>query len=332
VPQREALYWEPDEDRVLCRLCPWHCRLAEGKVGRCGVRTHEAGSLVTSNYAEVTSLALDPIEKKPLYHFHPGASILSLGTFGCNLSCSFCQNWQISQQRPATQELLPEQAVALAQEAVAQGNIGLAYTYNEPFIWYEYLHDTAPLIREAGLLNVLVTNGVVEPEPLDALLPYIDAMNVDIKSMRETFYLKHCKGQGLPARRTVELAWGRTHVEITNLLIPGENDSWEDIRALVDWAASVSPSLPLHFSAYHPDYQFAAPATPRETLREAWEMAREKLEHVYVGNVMIDGATDTYCPNCGDRMVARRNYSVGTSGMDSKGRCAACGAEANLRV
>lgn len=332
MPEREALYYSVEGERADCVLCPWHCHINPGKVGRCSVRRNTQGVLHTLNWAEVTSAALDPIEKKPLYHFHPGSTILSVGTFGCNLSCGFCQNWQISQERPATQVILPEQAVALADERRRDGNIGLAYTYNEPFIWYEYLRDTAPLIKQAGMYNVLVTNGIVEREPLEELLPYIDAMNVDIKSMSEQFYLQQCKGQALPARQTVERAFGRVHVEITNLLIPGHNDSDDDLKALVDWAAGVSPALPVHFSAYHPDYQFGAPATLPQTLLRAYELAKEKLKFVYVGNLRLNVGTDTECPNCGRLLVSRRDYHGKVVGLDSEGRCGGCGADVNIRL
>ncbi len=332
MPDREAMYYSVEGERTDCLLCPWHCHINPGKTGRCGPRINEDGVLHTMNYGEVTSAGMDPIEKKPLYHFHPGSSILSLGTFGCNLSCGFCQNWQISQQRPPTQVILPQDAVRLAQQHVPDGNIGLAYTYNEPFIWYEYLRETAPLIKEAGLHNVLVTNGIVEAEPLEELLPFIDAMNVDIKSMSEKFYLKHCKGQALPARQTVERAFGRCHVEITNLIIPGENDSIEDLQALVDWAASVSPDLVLHFSAYHPDYEFEAPPTPPQVLVQAYAMAKKKLRYVYVGNVNMPGTTDTECPECGRLLVSRRGFGARIVGLNAEGRCAGCGSEVNIRL
>lgn len=332
MPEREALFYDVEGERTDCCLCPWHCHITPGRSGRCAVRRNVGGRLITLNYAEVTSVALDPIEKKPLYHFHPGSQILSVGTFGCNLKCGFCQNWQISQDRPPTRQLLPADAVRLARQYAAAGNIGLAYTYNEPFIWYEYLRETAPLIRAAGLCNVLVTNGIVEAEPLAELLPFIDAMNVDIKSMRERFYYEHCQGQALPARQTVERAFGRTHVEITNLIIPGENDSDEELQALVDWAASVSPELPVHFSAYHPDYQFASPPTPPATLQRAVELARQQLEFVYAGNVRLEGASDTLCPQCGATLVIRRGMTGVVAGLNEEGRCAACGAGANVRV
>lgn len=332
MPEREAMFYEVEGERTDCKLCPWHCHIKPGNVGRCNVRKNVDGRLQTLNFAEVTSMALDPIEKKPLYHFHPGSQILSLGTFGCNLRCAFCQNWQISQERPPTRTLMPEAALELARKYAPEGNIGIAYTYNEPFIWYEYVRETAPLIKAAGLHNVLVTNGIVEREPLEELLPYIDAMNVDIKSMSEKFYLEVCKGQALPARQTVERAFGKTHVEITNLIIPGENDSEDELRSLVDWAASVSAELPMHFSAYHPDYQFGAPPTPPATLKLAFELAKEKLKYVYVGNLRLEGATDTMCAQCGERLITRQGMSANVVGLDEEGRCVACGSGANIRL
>jgi pyruvate formate lyase activating enzyme len=327
VPEREACYYYSGEGLVECLLCPWHCRLRPGQSGQCGVRVNRDGVLYTLNYGEVTALALDPIEKKPLYHFRPGTQILSLGTFGCNLHCRFCQNWQISQNRPLARTLTPSEAVQLAVDARSQGNIGLAYTYNEPFIWFEYLREVMPLARSAGLVNVLVTNGLVEKEPLGELLPCLDAVNVDIKAMSERFYREQCQGQGLPARQTVERLWGQCAVEITNLLIPGLNDSIEEIQALVDWAAGVSPYLPVHFSAYHPDYQCDSPATPAETLQRAVAIARQKLAYVYAGNAWVAGARDTNCPECGQIVVKRQGMNGDPVGLTAEGRCQGCGAD-----
>ncbi len=324
----ECLYYEKNGDRIDCKLCPFGCRIAAGKTGRCKVRKHEDGRLVSLNYGRVTAANLDPIEKKPLYHFHPGELILSVGTFGCNLTCAFCQNWNISQQKPPTQELLPQAAADIADAQRADGNIGIAYTYNEPLIWYEYVLETAKLVHERGMLNVLVTNGIVEPEPLEELLPFIDAMNVDIKSIQPDFYRRLCGGDGQAARRTVETAWGRCAVEITNLVIPGENDSDEDLIGLFDWAASVSPRLPVHLSRYHPQYKMTNPATPEGTLRRAYELARERLDFVYVGNMHINGTTDTVCPKCGETAVERNGFTARALTRD--GNCPSCGEDLGI--
>jgi pyruvate formate lyase activating enzyme len=321
---REALYWEAVEGGgVRCLLCPHGCRLAEGRVGLCRVRKNVAGTLRTLNYARVSSANLDPIEKKPLFHFHPGSLIYSLGTIGCNLSCAFCQNWSISQGDVPTQFVEPQQAVSVA--AGHKGNIGIAYTYNEPFIWYEFVLETAVLAREAGLTNVLVTNGYVSEDPLRELLPHIDAMNVDIKAMGERFYRELCGGRPEHPRRTAEIAKeAGCHVEVTNLVIPNWNDAEDDIRHLVDWVAQLGPDVPLHFSRYHPDYKLTEPATPTATLTKARELALEKLDYVYIGNVWSPGGEDTVCPRCGKVVVARSGFSVAQVSVKD-GRCPSCG-------
>jgi len=330
--QRAASWWEAEGEHVHCLLCPQDCRIAAGRLGRCRVRQNDQGTLRTINYAQVTSAGLDPIEKKPLYHFHPGSEVLSLGTFGCNLGCLFCQNFTISQGQPPAQQLSPEDAVRTAVEAKARGNIGLAYTYSEPIVWYEYVRDTAELARAAGLVNVLVTNGLIMPEPLEELLPLVDAMNVDIKSMSDAFYQNLCgMRSGEMARRTVAAAWGRCHVEITNLVVTAANDSDDDFRALTDWAASVSPDLPLHISRYRPMYKHTAEPTPIERMERAVAIAREQLNFVYAGNVTLDGGSDTLCPDCGEVAVGRSGYRT-VSHVTDAGSCAACGRGLNVAL
>ena len=327
--EKECMFYDPPSDgRIHCRLCPHECRIADGKTGICRVRQHREGVLYALTYSQVTSVNLDPIEKKPLYHFYPGSVILSLGTLGCNLACDFCQNWEISQETAPTRTLTPQQALEMAKRERA--NIGIAFTYNEPFIWYEYVHDTARLVHEAGLKNVLVTNGYVNEEPLRTLLPFIDAMNIDVKSYNEDFYRTLCKGKAAPVRRTVEI----THaagclVELTNLVIPGYNDSEDDIRALVDWVAGVDPAIPMHFSRYHPAYKLTAPATPVATLEMAYRIAKEKLQYIYLGNVMVAGGEDTECPNCGATVVSRRGFTAQVAGLTG-GKCTHCGADINI--
>lgn len=328
----ECRWWEPGEAAAACHLCPWQCHIKLGQVGVCGVRRNDSGVLHSLNYGRITSLSLDPIEKKPLYHFYPGRPILSVGTFGCNLSCSFCQNWQISKEEPPTRYMNPGEAARVAaQYRQTQGNLGLAYTYNEPFIWYEYVQDTARLIREAGMKNVLVTNGVVEEGPLRELLPLVDAMNVDIKFWSKDHYRKLCEGPGWQARATVEVAHEACHVELTVLIIPGYNDSREELTSIFSWAASVDPALPLHLSRYHPAYRLQAPATPPETLRWAYELAREYMQHVYVGNLDLPGTSDTNCAACGALLVRRSGFAADPAGLDGEGRCSTCGVSAHIQ-
>lgn len=281
---KEALYWDKVDDKVHCHLCPHECIIANGKVGICGVRKHIDGKLYSLVYGETTSIALDPVEKKPLYHYHAGEYILSLGTKGCNFKCPFCQNWTISQDMDAPTEKITSERVI--KEAKKRKSFGIAYTYNEPFIWYEFVLDTAKLAKKEGLENVLVTNGYVNPKPLEDMLPYIDAMNIDLKSMDEEFYRKACGGRLEPVLYVIKRSAKACHVELTNLIIPGLNDSDEDFTRLVDWIYdNVGPEVPLHFSRYFQCYKLAKPTTPLDTLERAYQIAKKKLKYVYLGNV-----------------------------------------------
>ena len=282
-----AMFFEKIEDsKVHCSLCPHNCVIKPGSLGVCRARKNIDGELYSLNYARIASVSLDPIEKKPLYRFHPGTIIMSAGTFGCNLKCSFCQNWSIAHKDPETIEVLPETLAAKALETVKDGNIGIAYTYNEPSIWFEYVYDTARLAREKGLYNVLVTNGFISREPLELLLPFIDAMNIDVKAFTASFYEGICKGTLKNVLETVEAAAGRCHVELTTLVIPGLNDSMEEIEQLSEWIAGISPEIPLHLSRFFPNYKMNdRPPTPVVTLEKARETALRKLKYVYIGNV-----------------------------------------------
>lgn len=282
---KEALYYGKGEGAVAhCRLCPQFCRLKEGAKGFCGVRINHGGNLYTLNYGRAASVALDPIEKKPLYHFHPGEMILSVGTVGCNLSCLFCQNWSISQEVQTPTESITVEA--LVENARRLDSFGVAYTYNEPFIWYEFVLEAVQAVRRAGLKNVLVTNGFVNPEPLAELLPHIDAANIDIKSIRDDFYKKVCSGRVEPVLETIKTMAGSCHIELTNLLIPTLNDSPEDISDLVEWiVANIGADVPLHFSRYFPCYKMTIPPTSPKKLFEARAIAEKKLKHVHLGNV-----------------------------------------------
>lgn len=232
-------YEKTDNDIVKCLLCPHGCKLAPDATGLCRARKNVAGDLYSLNYERLASVALDPIEKKPLRHFHPGKRILSVGTFGCNFKCSYCQNWSISQKDIRTELVKSSELADLALKYVDGGNIGVAYTYNEPSIWYEYVLESAELVRKRGLANVLVTNGFINSEPLSQLLPYIDAMNIDVKAFNGEFYDRYCKGSLDTVMETVEQAVGSCHVEITTLIIPGLNDSTDEIGKLAKWLSSL---------------------------------------------------------------------------------------------
>lgn len=329
----EAMFWHKKENGlVFCELCPKGCSIRDGHKGFCRVRQNRGDILYTLNYGKVSSYALDPMEKKPLYHFYPGSLILSLGTVGCNLRCGFCQNWQIAHGDPQTLKLLPKEAVDLALEQRDKGQpcVGIAYTYSEPFMWYEYVYDTARLARAAGLRNVLVTNGYVREEPLKKILPYIDAMNIDVKGFTDKYYKDNCVGHLEPVIRTVEIARQQCHVEITTLLVPGLNDSPEEIKELVDWVAGLNPDIPVHFSRYFPNYKFDLPPTPAETMHRAYETAREKLNHVFLGNLGETATQNTYCPRCGELMIKRGGYQTLVVGLEGQG-CRECGQIIKIR-
>lgn len=295
----EAMYYDKlEEGKVRCLLCPHGCIIRPGHTGICGVRYNREGTLVAESYGQIMALALDPIEKKPLARFYPGSFILSCGSYGCNFRCSFCQNHAISMyrirdaysgsdvtgRRPV--HIPPENLAEKALELAADSNIGVAYTYNEPFISYEYVYDCSRLVHENGLKNVLVTNGYVSPKPLKELLPYIDAMNIDLKSFRDDFYRKICGGCLEPVKSTIETAAGLCHVEITTLIIPGLNDSAEEMEELSSWLSSVSPEIPLHITRFFPNYKMQdRPPTPPETIYSLVRIARKHLKYVYTGNI-----------------------------------------------
>ncbi len=295
---REASFYEVKQDgRVACLLCPKGCTMQEGQSGACRVRRNIEGRLIGENYGRCTSCSLDPIEKKPLFHFFPGSKIMSIGTYGCNMNCRYCQNWTLSQTEPPATMLTVQEAVELAKNSEAEGNIGLAYTYSEPTVWYEFVSDTAAAIKEAGMKNVVVTNGFINPEPLHEWFGLIDALNIDVKAFSEEFYRRICGAELAPVLRTVEAAARHCHVEVTTLLVPGLNDDPAEIEALSRWLAEINPSIPLHLTRYHPAYKSSAPQTPLERLHAARETARKFLRHVYIGNV-AEMDNDIICPSC----------------------------------
>jgi pyruvate formate lyase activating enzyme len=273
---------------IRCEICPHGCAIEDGYIGFCGARRNIGGKITCINYGKVTSLALDPIEKKPLRRYMPGSSILSVGSFGCNLKCPFCQNCEISMADGNTaiaRYFSPGLLVNKALEMQSKGNIGIAYTYNEPLIGYEFVFDCARLANNKGLKNVLVTNGYVCEKPLLSLLPFIDAMNIDLKGFTEAFY-KKLSGGLETVKQTISIAARSCHVEVTTLIIPDENDSGDEMDALSKWLSSVSPEIPLHLSRFFPRYKYTDKApTPAETLYKLRDIAKRHLKYVYLGNI-----------------------------------------------
>jgi len=286
MSQRTAEYWETlEKNSVKCLLCPHLCMITESRTGRCGARTNRDGRLFADSYGCVTSIALDPIEKKPLYQFHPGKKIVSIGSYGCNLRCLFCQNSSISIEYKDTkfERFTPELVAEVAEMAVQDGNIGVAYTYNEPLIGYEFVKDCALLIRKAGLVNVLVTNGYINKEPLLELLPLIDAINVDIKGYNERTYNK-VGGTLEPVKDFIKTANNFCHLEVTTLVIPGENEN--EVENIAKWLSELDKSIPYHLSRFFPRYKYSDDVpTPSEIMYSSYEAAGKYLDNVYLGNM-----------------------------------------------
>ena len=322
-------YSHTEGERIVCDICPVHCKLAEGQAGICRGRAVIDGQLVATNYGRIVSFNLDPIEKKPLYHFLPGSQIASAGPNGCNLRCKWCQNCEISQFDAPTRFVPPE---TLAERAMGHGSVGLAYTYAEPMIWFETIRDTAPLVRERGGVNVLVTNGYIEEEPLEELLPLIDAANVDLKFADPRLYQTGSGARLDVVQRTIErLVKAGVHVEITHLLVTGMSDNEQGVKQISEWIASIDKDIPLHLSRYFPRHLAKEPPTLLEFMERAWDLARNSLRYVYLGNISSGQGADTICPSCGATAVRRSGWSVDTSGLRSDGSCASCGRALPIR-
>ncbi len=275
-------------ENAVCPVCPHHCNLQEGSIGRCRARINQSGKVVSSNYGKLTSIALDPIEKKPLAFFHPGSKVLSIGSFGCNMACPFCQNYDIAyageNHFTELRTYTPERLTEIALDTVSEGNIGIAYTYNEALVGYEFVRDTAKLISEVGLLNVLVTNGNACIDILDEILPYIDAMNIDLKCFTEEGY-KSLGGNFETVKAFIEEAHTDSHIEITSLIVPGLNDSLDDMEEEAKWIASIDPDIPLHITRYFPRFKYREAPTDIGLMNELKGIADKHLSRVLLGNV-----------------------------------------------
>jgi len=327
-----ARYWHPvADDRLECVLCPRHCRLRDGQSGLCFVRQRRGNGIVLAAYGLTSGACADPIEKKPLYHFHPGSRVLSFGTVGCNLTCSFCQNADISKARDARRLSLAARSEDIAQAAKDHRCAGVAYTYNEPLVSFEYTVDTAAACRAAGLFNVAVTAGYVEAEPRREFFAAMDAANVDLKGFSERFYRTLCSANLKPVLDTLEYLARETSVwlEVTTLLIPGENDSEGEIDAMTAWMADrLGPDVPLHFSAFHPAWRLTnKPSTSPDVLARAHAIAKNNgLHHVYVGNVRDPQRSATWCAACGTLLVERDGFATSLRRLTKNGECDQCGA------
>ena len=337
---REAmLYSQIDGSRVACRTCQWHCRINPGHTGVCGMYRNEGGKLYNLNYGKVSSLAVDPIEKKPLFHFHPASPCFSLGTLGCNFHCLHCQNWEISTAEndkltTYCRDVSPDKAVELALNS---GCEGIAWTYNEPTIWFEYTYDSARLAKEKGLYTVYVTNGYATKEALDTIGPYLDAWRVDIKGFTDKFYKEI---SGVPRWREILENTSRArhkwnmHVEVVTNIIPTMNDDDDQIKAIAEWiVAELGTLTPWHITRFQPHHKLRhLPSTPVATIDKAIEIGHTAgLKFVYAGNVPGHRNESTYCYQCGSVAIRRYGYNTDTSGLNGS-LCRTCGADLNIRI
>lgn len=322
------LYKKKKDNKVSCFLCSHHCLISDGKFGVCGVRENRKGVLYTHAYGELIARSIDPIEKKPLYHFLPGSKSFSVAAIGCNFQCGFCQNWQISQVNEAktlgltSEEVKPEDVVKQAKES---GTESLSYTYTEPTIFFEYAYEISQLAKKEGLFNVFVTNGYMTEETIQTIHPYLDAANIDLKSFREDYYRKICKGRLAPVLKSIELMkklniW----VEVTTLLVPGQNDSEEELEKIANFIAGLDTSIPWHISRFYPQYKMEdSESTPMEILNKAYDIGKNAgLRYVYIGNV--GKGNNTYCYQCHRLLIERYGFSIEAYQI-REGRCPQCG-------
>ncbi len=331
--RKEAYLAKPlSGDTVQCQVCEHFCAVKPDEAGKCGVRRNVDGTLYLVVYGEAIAVHVDPIEKKPLFHFMPGDDILSIGTYGCNFRCPFCQNWQMSQARDFDdhRDYLGQPAMPqLLVDTCLKNSIPMiAYTYNEPTVFFDYTYDTGKLAHENGIKNVYVSNGYMSQAALDMIEPYLDGINVDLKAFTDEFYREQCQARLEPVKRNIVHMARETDiwVEVTTLLIPGLNDSDEELRAMAAWLAEVDPEMPWHVTAFHPDYQMQdLPRTAQRDLARAYEIGKEAgLHYVYVGNVMDADRESTYCPQCGEKLIQRHWYSVRALWRE-RGVCPKCG-------
>lgn len=328
----EAKYYTSENGTVRCSLCPHRCTIAEGKSGICRTRKNVEGKLLAISYGVVSALALDPIEKKPLFHYYPGSKILSLGSVGCNLKCQFCQNHAIAQALEFdfarySQNVTADSILKRAKETVGEGNIGVAYTYNEPTVGIEFMLEVAGKVKAKGLKNVMVSNGFIESEPLHELLSVMDAFNIDLKSSTDEFYRSTLGGCIEPVLSTLsEIDKAGKHLEITYLVVPNGNDDRKQFRETCRWIAShLSPKTVLHVTRYFPNYHFNSPPTSLSSVLDLYGIAKEHLSHVYLGNTGMSEYSNTYCYDCGKLMVERRGFQINLTGLSKGGCCTACG-------
>ncbi len=333
--QTEALFFETlRRQEVRCLLCPHYCVMSDMQWGICGVRQNRSGVLLSNVFGKISAVRLDPVEKKPLYHFFPGSKILSFGSFGCNLACIFCQNSSISQIAGSKiknfETFTPEQAVALCFSE--EESIGIAFTYNEPTVWFEFMLKTATLAKEKGLFTAMITNGFINRKPLEQLIPVIDAFNVDLKSFDAEFYRTNTSSVINPVLKNLNyLAENKKHIEITNLVIPDLNDEEMKFEEMTRWIAeNTGKETPFHISKYFPNYKLTKPPTSELKLLRLRDIAKKYLDFVYLGNSTSNSGQNTYCSACGSILIERKGYQIWYRNIDNQNLCTHCGHQLKL--
>jgi len=326
---KEALFYTKlNENQVECVLCPHNCIINEGNTGSCKVRKNINGVLISENYGKISGYHLDPIEKKPLYHFYPGKFVLSVGSFGCNMHCKFCQNYEISQYGANISRSLELSPDSILNDALRKkDNIGIAYTYNEPLVFYEYMRDLALLTKQYKLKNVMVSNGYFNMEPLDKLFVFIDAFSIDLKAFTNEFYKKYTFSEIDAIKESlIKIRKSGKHLEITNLVITELNDDSLIFKKMIEWIKNeLGKETILHLSRYFPRYKMKLPPTPEKKLEEFYEIARESLDYVYIGNTQDRLGQNTCCPSCNELLIIRSGYFVEKENLSKDGNCEKCG-------
>ena len=345
VMKKATLYEKLKNKRVKCLACAHYCQIMPGRTGICGVRLNKDGELYLLVYGKAAAVNVDPIEKKPLFHFLPGTEIFSIGTVGCNFGCDFCQNWDLSQSSKIVQQKIkdPKEKILKLGKLVEYGQDlppekivkyclerkipSLAYTYNEPVIFFEYIYDTAKLAHAQGIKNVFVSNGYESQEAMQEIHPYLDAINIDLKSFSERFYQKTCKAHLEPVLKNIKRAYEmKIWLEVTTLVVPGENDSNKELESIAKFIAGVSKGIPWHVTAFHPEYKMNdKPATPAESLQKAYKIGKKAgLKYIYTGNVFDLEHQSTYCPKCGQLLIGRDWHTITESNIVNS-KCPKCG-------
>lgn len=325
-----TLLYKKIKDKLQCLLCPNLCVLNDDQYGLCKIRKREKDKVINPFSGIISSSGVDPMEKKPLYHFMPGSTIFSVGFYGCTLKCQFCQNYSISQNHPDSHhdKVSPNDLVYLLKEKNLRS---IAFTYSEPLLYHEWVIETSILCKKNNIKTVLVTNGFINPDPAEETLEYIDAANIDLKSGRDNFYKKVCSGKLEPVKKFIEIAYKmKVHIELTTLVITDSNDSNEEFNDITDFISSLSKDIPFHISRYHPDYNFNKEPTPIDTLNRLIELSKTRLNYVYGGNML--GYSDTYCKKCGEKLVKRDFYNTSIIKLDKNGKCKNCGTFNNFIV